>query len=862
MNETPVRSLGASQAPWSLEVDEVLPCLSLAGSEGLDDSQVSGQRERFGANELTHTKPRSAMLILLAQFHSLIVLLLAAAAGLSFFFHDWLEGGAIIAVIVVNALIGFFTEFGALRSMEALRKLTQVSVTVRRAGALRRIPAGELVPGDIVVVEGGDVIAADMRIFRASRLQSNESSLTGESAPVGKGCETIADDTVLAERANMLYNGTAITRGSGEGVVTATGMASELGQISSLVENAADEITPLEKRLNELGHKLVWVTLAIAALTAIAGIRAGKDVYLMIETSIALAVAAIPEGLPIVATMALARGMWRMSRRQALINRLSAVETLGATSVICSDKTGTLTENRMEVVKFVLADGEAVEMGTLPENQSGLDEILETIALCNNASLDGVGDPIEVALLGAVAKAAFDIPDHPRVGEEAFDSDAKMMATTYRDGDRFDYYVKGAPESVIDACQFDRPEEGGQWMSRNESLAETGLRVLGVARKQSRSDSDAPYEALTFLGLVGLVDPPRDDVRTAISECRASGIRVVMITGDQPATAAYVANAVGLASGLTKSEVVTGSEISNSTDLTEPTVFARVSPKQKLDIIESYQRKGMVVAMTGDGVNDAPALKEADIGIAMGLRGTEVAKEAADMILKDDAFSSIVTAVEQGRIIFSNIRRFVLYLMSCNLSEILIVGLAAAVDSPLPILPLQILFLNMVTDVFPALALGMGNGHGNMMRQRPRDPAEPILRRGDWIKIAGYSVTMCASILAAFALALVWLKVDTAEAVSIAFIALAGAQLVHVFNMRDRSEGLFVNQITRNRYIWAALALCIVLLAIAVHVPAVANILSLQSPSFAGWQLVVAATFAPLLISQVICGLSGRASNP
>ncbi|MFT5857279.1 MAG: Ca2+-transporting ATPase, partial [Verrucomicrobiales bacterium] len=280
MNETPVRSLGASQAPWSLEVDEVLPCLSLAGSEGLDDSQVSGQRERFGANELTHTKPRSAMLILLAQFHSLIVLLLAAAAGLSFFFHDWLEGGAIIAVIVVNALIGFFTEFGALRSMEALRKLTQVSVTVRRAGALRRIPAGELVPGDIVVVEGGDVIAADMRIFRASRLQSNESSLTGESAPVGKGCETIADDTVLAERANMLYNGTAITRGSGEGVVTATGMASELGQISSLVENAADEITPLEKRLNELGHKLVWVTLAIAALTAIAGIRAGKDVYL------------------------------------------------------------------------------------------------------------------------------------------------------------------------------------------------------------------------------------------------------------------------------------------------------------------------------------------------------------------------------------------------------------------------------------------------------------------------------------------------------------------------------------------------------------------------------------------------------
>ncbi len=403
MNELPVGDRAGSLAPWTLDPDEALRGFAPGGSSGLSETQVVAQRAAFGSNELAHLKPRPAMLILFAQFRSLIVLLLAAAAGVSFAFGDWVGGGAILAVIAINALIGFFTELGAVRSMEALRKLAQASVTVRRGGELRRLPGGQLVPGDIVLVDGGDVIVADMRLCQASRLQCNESSLTGESVPVSKTPSRLPPETGLADRSNMLFNGTSVTRGTGEGVVTATGTSSELGKISLLVGDAEDEITPLERRLNHLAQKLVWVTFAIAILTALVGIRAGKGGYLMIETSIALAVAAIPEGLPIVATLALARGMWRMSRRQALVNRLSAVETLGATSVICTDKTGTLTENRMRVVEIVLADGEDVMMESPPSDSAALRELLAACAHCNNASVDGVGDPIEVALLEAVA---------------------------------------------------------------------------------------------------------------------------------------------------------------------------------------------------------------------------------------------------------------------------------------------------------------------------------------------------------------------------------------------------------------------------------------------------------------------------
>jgi Ca2+-transporting ATPase len=851
----------------------------------------------------------SAWLILADQFKSLMTILLAVAGAVSFGFGDWVEGLAIAAVIVINAGIGFLTELRAARSMEALYRLGRVSARVRREGKIQEVPAEELVPGDIVVVEGGDVMTADLRLIQASKLQVDESALTGESVPVSKDVEPLEGEIPLAERSNMLFKGTAVTRGSGEGVVVTTGMNTELGQISSLVEEAPDERTPLEKRLDQLGHTLIWVTLAIVALITAIGILFGKEIVLMIETSIALAVAAVPEGLPIVATLALARGMWRMARRNALVNRLSAVETLGATTVICTDKTGTLTENRMAVSQIVLESGEiafggeGVNNRTEPTNDGGdsdtsgdriLHEALEIGALCNNAFVQGdeskggskaIGDPLEVALLVAGARVGIRqdqlLKKLPEVREEAFDSDVKMMATFHQDCNQYRVAVKGAPESVLEACSHVRTREGEkvmtsadhkQWLECNDQLARGGLRILAAATKTVPGLDANPYEQLTLLGLIGLLDPPRSDVRQAIMACQDAGIRVVMVTGDQPDTARTIAQAVGLIDGAGEPVVIHGKDLrspdqcseNDRRHLLEAPIFARVSPKQKLDLIALHQGNHAIVAMTGDGVNDAPALKKADIGVAMGQRGTQVAREAADIILKDDAFATIVAAVEHGRVIFTNIRKFVVYLMSCNVSEIMAVSLATVVNAPLPILPLQILFLNLVTDVFPALALGAGEGDPAIMKESPRDPREPILTRQHWLAIGGYGFVITLSVLGALALALIWLKMEEPQAVTVSFLTLAFAQLWHVFSMRDRHSSLLRNEITRNPWIWGALALCMGLLLLAVYLPGLSLVLKMASPGTRGWMLVIGMSLIPWVAGQCVKsrGLGRNASRP
>jgi Ca2+-transporting ATPase len=826
--------------------------LDTSVDEGLDADEVKARRKQYGRNRLRDTETRSAWSILLEQFKSLIVLLLAVAAALSFAFGDWVEGVAVAAVILINAAIGFVTELRAVRSMEALEKLGSVNARVRREGQAQEIPAEELVPGDIVLLAGGDVITADLRLIEASKLQANESALTGESVPVGKGVEPLEGEVPLAERSNMAFKGTAVTRGAGEGVVVHTGMETELGHISSLVEEAEEEVTPLEKRLDQLGQRLVWVTLAIGVVVAAAGIAAGRDILLMIETAIALAVASIPEGLPIVATIALARGMQRMAERNALINRLSSVETLGATNVILTDKTGTLTENRMTATEFHLASGEIRVVGEGletegrfrrdgqaldPADDPVLRRALEVGLLCNNASLDpgqreeettAVGDPLEVALLVAGAKAGLTRDDlteeRPEVREVAFDPQVKMMATFHQRDSRYQVAVKGALEAVIEAssqivtadgARDLTAEEREEWRERNRTLAGEGLRVIALATKTVETNDAEPYRDLVFLGLVGLLDPPREEVRPAIEGAQKAGVRVVMITGDQPATAHKVAQAVGLV-GNTDVEAVNGQDLRDPDEMTEEEkerllkapVFARVSPKQKLDLIALHQNSGAIVAMTGDGVNDAPALKKADIGVAMGRRGTQVAQEAADMVLNDDAFSTIVVAIEQGRAIFDNIRKFVLYLLSCNISEIMVVSLASIVNVPLPIRPLQILFLNLVTDVFPALALGMGEGDPSIMERPPRDPDEPIMTRNHWLAMSGYGGVITASVLGAMALSLSWLGMAQARAVTISFLTLAFAQLWHVFNMRDHGSHPLRNDVVRNPYVWGALALC------------------------------------------------------
>ena len=882
-------------SPWSQSPDDVLNSLQVDPKQGLTVKEVTRRRRRHGQNILREVKPKSGLTILVNQFKNLIVLFLLAAAALSFVFGDLVEGFAILAVILINAVIGFLTELKGARSIEALRKLGTVSSRVRRDGALKQIPAKALVPGDIVILEGGDIITADLRLVTASKLQADESVLTGESVPVSKSIEPVGDDVSLADRLSMLFKGTAVTRGSGEAVVTGTGMQTELGRISDLVSETAEEPTPLEKRLDRLGHKLIWVSLGIAVLVGFLGITAGRDFILMIETAIALAVASIPEGLPIVATIAMARGVWRMAKRNALIKELAAVETLGATSVICTDKTGTLTENRMTVTALALNTGylavdesagsrneifKLQDKGFLdPQEHEPLLRALETCVLCNNASLASsggkggktVGDPLEIALLSFAAP--FEITRQtmekrfPEKREEAFDSDAKMMATFNQMESGYRVAVKGAPESVLQACTAVITAEGGQdldedkkkfWFDKNEAMAAEGLRVLALAEKKVEELDAAPYEKLNFIGLVGLIDPPRQDVKQSLAECRAAGVRVIMATGDQPVTARAIGYAVGLVDS-PDAPVIHGKDLRDPESLSEQEIknllavnlFARVNPKQKLDIIALHRKNHAIVAMTGDGVNDAPALKNADIGIAMGQRGTQVAREASDMILKDDAFSSILHAVEQGRIIFKNIRSFVLYLLSCNLSEIMTVTLASLVNAPLPLLPLQILFLNIVTDVFPALALAAGEGSPDIMNQSPRKKEEPIMNKARWVGVSAYGLAITVSVLTAMTIALFVFGMSEKEAVTISFLTLAFAQLWHVFNMRDRRSGVFSNAVVSNPFIWSALALCTFLLLLTVYVPLLADVLKVSDPGLAGWMLIGIFSLLPLLAGQV-----------
>ncbi len=834
--------------PWSASAEQVLRDLNVSAETGLTASDVERRRAEHGSNRLREAKPRSAAAILVAQLSSVIVLLLAVAAGLSFAFGEAVEAAAIVVVIVLNAVIGFLTEIRAVRSMEALRGLVEGSATVRRAGGVSRIIAADLVPGDIVLLEGGDVVPADLRIVTASRLLADESALTGESLAVDKRADPVDEDAPLAERSPILFQGTPLVRGSGTGVVVATGMETELGRISELVAQAERGTTPMEQRLEALGRKLVWVTVAVAVLVVVSGLFTGRGLFLLIETAIALAVATVPEGLPIISTIALARGLWRMARRNALIEQLSAVETLGSTSVILTDKTGTLTENRMTVTRTIVAPDES------------LHEALRAAVLCNNAVLhpDGsvVGDPTEGALLTVGAEAGLRredlLRDAPEIRQEAFDSDLKRMATIHRTGDGFTAYVKGAPEVVFALC---RDQAADRWNERNEEMAAAGLRVLAVAEKHlDRPDAD-PFQDLTLLGLFGLEDPPKARAREAVEACRAAGIGVVMITGDQAATARNIAWAVGLIDD-PQAEALDGRVLRDTSELTAAEadhlravrVFARATPEQKLNLIALHQATGAVVAMTGDGVNDAPALKKADIGVAMGKRGTEVARQAAAMVLEDDELATIVIAVEQGRAIFANIRKFVVYLISCNISEILIIGLASTVDIPLPLLPLQILFLNLVTDVFPALALGVGEGDPSLMNQPPRPPAEPFLARRQWIGIAVWASLITLSVFGSMAAAGYWLRLDSKGAVTVSFLTLSAAQLWHVFNMREPGSGRLRNEITRNPWIWGALVLCAGLLVASVEIPPFARVLQLEDIDSRGWSLVVVASAMPALL--------------
>jgi Ca2+-transporting ATPase len=776
--------------------------------------------------------------------------------------------------------------------MEALRKLVSRVARVRREEKLRTIPVEGLVPGDIILVESGDVIPADIRLIETKNLFCDESTFTGESTPVEKNTATVSPTAIIAERTCMLHTGTAITRGTGTGVVVATGMATELGLTTKLVLEAEPDVSPLERKLGQLTGQLVKATLAVTGIIAAAGIAAGRDLVLMIEAGIALAVAAIPEGLPIVATMALARGMWRMAQRNVVVERLAAVETLGATTLICTDKTGTLTENRMTAERLWLPGtcyqidhrkGLILDEAGRPVTlDASLRRALEVAVLCNTATLKtadhrAAGDPMELALLRLGQLAGLDREDllagWPVRHEIAFDTETKMMATAHERDRRLFVAVKGAPEAVLAVATTIGTDVGAPldtekretWLRHAGTLAEEGLRVLAIAEKTVRLDASPCYRGLNFLGLIGLRDPPRADVKQAIADCRQAGIRVVMVTGDHPVTGRKIAEALGIADA--GAIVIEGSELQGPVALGEQErrrflaaqVFARVTPVQKLELVRLYQSDGEVVAMTGDGVNDAPALQKADIGVAMGLRGTEIAREAADIVLRDDAFGSIVAAVREGRVIFGNLRRFLIYLLSCNISEVMVVALAVVAGLPLPLVPLQILFLNLVTDVFPAFALATGEGEEDVLRRPPRDPREPLLGKPQWLFIGGYGTLLTASTLGALIIGSQSLGMEGDALVSVSFLTLAFGQLWHVFNMRGRGSPVLRNAVTRNPYVWLAVAFCAAIILLGVYLPTVADALQVIAPDRTGWILVIVASLAPLLVGITIGVLSSAA---
>ncbi|HKZ80039.1 MAG TPA: cation-transporting P-type ATPase [Pyrinomonadaceae bacterium] len=876
---------GAEVNPHAINPEALAQFLGVNPAVGLSTSDVLARTSRFGLNIIQTVRPRPAWRIFFDQFRSIVVALLAVAAAVAWATSDVIEAVAILVVLVINAFVGFATEWQASRALDALRRQTRTMARVRREGIEAVVDAEQLVPGDILILNAGDRVPADARVLEASRLQVEESALTGESTTVEKAVASVAMDTPLPDRRSMLYLGTAIATGRGVALIVNTGINTELGRVGRLVATSVKERSPLQIQLAQLGHRLVYIVLAIALVVIVTGWLRGDGLWMMVEIGISLAVAAVPEGLPAVTTLILALGVLRMARQRAIMRRLTAVETLGSTTVICADKTGTLTENRMSVREYYLSDGRTIEIG---ESQTGFegDELLERAlrigVLCSEASFQAeakdetrtIGDPTETALLVIADALILDVSRereiHPKLAEQPFQASTRRMTTVHRriDGRHF-AALKGAPAVVLEACSnyaadagSERPLEAqarARFMAANEKMADRALRVLALAVKHFDKGvdhlSEADFETgYTFLGLVGMIDPPRPGVAEAIRRARTAGIRTVMLTGDQLNTGRAIARELGLGGGREPRALhardLIGADHKRLAELARTTdVFARVSPEDKLRIVEALQQAAEVVAVTGDGVNDAPALKRANIGIAMGQRGTEVAKEAADVVLADDNFSTILQAVEGGRAIYANIIKFVHMMFSHNLAEVLLIFTAIAVGWPLPLLPLQILWMNLVTDVFPALALAVEPASPEIMKQPPRSPQQRLFS-SKFITLIGWQATMLAALsLAAYGWALKSYG-EGAHSRTVALFAIIGTQLGHVFNCRSRSRSAF-HGLFRNPFIWIAAVIVILLQLLAVYVSPLALVLGTVQPSTPDWLLIALCILAPVVIVEL-----------
>lgn len=882
---------------YMLDKHKVTEILNVSLNEGLSSNDAQKRLRKYGKNELISKEGPTLFEMFLEQFKDFLVIILIVASIVSALIGEVVDSAVIILIVILNAIIGVIQEFRANKAMEALKKMAAPEAKVIRDGHLIEIPSSEVVPGDVVLLEAGNYVPADLRLVESINLKIDEASLTGESVPVEKNAEIILNEEApLGDRVNLAFMGTVVTNGRGKGVAVNTGMNTEIGKIAEMLQTYTEEETPLQKKLAEVGKTLGIACLVICGIVFCMGLFRGVPVLEMFMTAVSLAVAAIPEGLPAIITIVLALGMQRMVKRNAIVKKLHAVETLGSVTVICSDKTGTLTQNQMTVTKiytnekFYSVTGEGYNpQGEFylngkkvePNEDYNLRKLLMIGTLCNDSKLElikeenkwrVIGDPTEGAIVVAAAKAGIyseDIEkDMPRLQEIPFDSERKRMTTFHPASNCYIACVKGAPDIILNLSTsiykngevLPLTEEDKQnILNANHEMASQALRVLAIAYRELQNVPKSPKSEeiekdLIFVGLVGMIDPPRHEVKEAIKVCKKAGIKPVMITGDYKDTALAIAKELSMIEN--DNLILTGSELDklDEEELAERakdvSVYARVSPVHKLKIVDAIKKKGHIVAMTGDGVNDAPALKKADIGVAMGITGTDVAKEAADMILTDDNFASIVAAVEEGRVIYSNIRKFIFFLLSCNIAEILVIFVSMLMGLPVPLKPIQLLWLNLLTDAFPALALGMEEKEPNIMEKPPRKPDEPILDKKMQLRIAIQSIFMTVAVLASFMFGLKTTN-NIQVARTYAFTTLIFSELIRAYSSRSEDFSVFRIGFFKNKYMVAGTGFSFILLLAVLYIPSLRNIFDTVALTIYEWDIIIALGLIPFAAAEV-----------
>lgn len=851
---------------------EVLDNFQTNVSNGLTSKEAKNRLEKYGENKLKAKKGKTIIQMFFAQLKDTMIYILLGAAGISILMKDYNEAIIILLVIILNAVIGVAQEAKAEKALEALKKLSTPKALVIRDGGIIEIQSELVVPGDVIVIDAGRYIPADLRLVESVNLKIEESALTGESVPSDKYSDIINEkDVPLGDQKNMAFSSTLATYGRGIGVVVSTGMDTQIGKIAKMIDEAQNEMTPLQKKLDELGTSLGVGALIICGIMFTISLVQGRDMFEMLLTAISLAVAAIPEGLPAVVAIVLAMGVQKMIKKNAIVRKLPSVETLGSVNIVCSDKTGTLTQNKMTVIKFYANSSLKNLQDLNPENPT--EKLLfENLVACNDATFspeNSTGDPTEIALLEAgvkfnVIKDEF-LTNHQRVNELPFDSDRKLMSTVNNYDNKFKVFTKGALDNIIPICRsiyIDgkitplTDEIKTLIINASNKLSDDALRVLGAAFKELDSNDIAPEDIekdLILIGMIGMIDPPRLEVKDSIKICKKAGIKTIMITGDHKNTAFAIAKELGIAENI--EQTITGSELDNLSDkkLSEKIdhlrVFARVSPEHKVKIVKAFKAKGNIVSMTGDGVNDAPSLKTADIGVSMGITGTDVAKGASDMILTDDNFSTIVSAIEEGRNIFNNIKKSVMFLLSCNLGEIFALFVAILLNWAAPLKPIHILWVNLITDSLPALSLGVDPGDKSVMNNKPRDPKENFLKHGSvFLVLNGVLI----GVLTLFAFQFGLKKYgNVTHAQTMAFVVLSVSQLVHSLNMRHPEKSIFQVGLFTNKFLIFSILFGIFLQDVIITVPFLANTFDVFDLTMKDWLVVSGLSIVPLITNEI-----------